>query len=129
MTHDWWEQRADDFEIYISQYVVDEISRGDEEAAQQRLEMVAGMKSLHTNDEIVNLAESFLNENSMPQKARVDALHLATAAIHGVDYLLTWNCRHLANAALWNSMTDVCRDHGLEIPAICTPQELMEGTR
>ena len=129
VTHDWWEKRANDFEIYISQYVLDEISSGDADAAAQRLDLVKGFKQLQTEEEIMVLAESLLEKHSLPQKARMDAIHLAVSAVHGIDFLLTWNCRHLANAALWDSMANVCHDHDFAMPIICTPQELIEGTK
>jgi hypothetical protein len=62
----------------------------------------------------------------MPAKARLDALHVATAAVHGMDYLLSWNCKHIANAMLRSRIESICRTAGFEPPVICTPLELVE---
>ena len=73
------------------------------------------------------LAQALLKQAALPARAAADALHIAIAVVNGMDYLLTWNCTHIANAALRNRIETVCRSKGFEVPIICTPEELLEG--
>ena len=75
----------------------------------------------------LQLADQFLRMRVVPEKAEVDAVHIAIAVVNGMDYLLTWNCTHIANAAIRGKIDHTCRDMGFEPPIICTPEELMEG--
>lgn len=125
MTWEWWEHR-ERFELYISQLVVAEARRGDPNAAAERLKVLNGIPSLHVTDEGRELAEQLLRRVPLPENAAADAAHIGVAAIHGLDYLLTWNCRHLANASLRHKIEFVCQDEGWEAPVICTPNELLE---
>ena len=121
----WWETRRQRFELFTSQLVVDESREGHPEAAQRRLNALAGIPHLSMPDPVTNLATVLLTEGALPQKATDDALHVALSAYHGVDYLLTWNCRHLDNAEMKPLMRRVCTVHGYTCPEICTPLELM----
>lgn len=103
-----------------------ETSSGDENAARQRLAEIEGLPLLTITANAVTLAEKLVRELPLPERAVTDAVHVAIAATNGMDYLLTWNCRHLANAVLRSKIEDVCRELGYEPPVICTPQELME---
>jgi predicted nucleic acid-binding protein len=126
ITQEWWQLRRQDFDLFISQLVVQEASAGDEHAAQQRLQAVADIPLLTLSEETVAFAEKLIKEGPMPQKAVEDALHIAVATLNGMDYLLTWNFKHIANATMRYKIERVCRLKGYEPPIICTPQELLE---
>ncbi|MBZ4193832.1 MAG: type II toxin-antitoxin system VapC family toxin [Candidatus Contendobacter sp.] len=124
-TKEWWDRR-NDFDLFISVFVMEEVSGGDFKAATERLKALEGIPEIEIADQVVIIAEKLLNEASLPSKARVDALHIATAAFGGMDYLLTWNCTHIANPAFRFKIEAVIRSLGYEPPIICTPQELLE---
>ena len=125
ITREWWEQR-DRFDLFVSEAVREESARGDANAAARRLAALEGVPVLAVGLEVSDLAERFLERHVIPAKAAVDAVHIAVAVINGMDYLLTWNCTHIANAAVRSKIENTCRDIGLEPPIICTPEELME---
>ena len=125
-TRDWWDNHRQKFELFVSRYVVDECSDGDPVAAQERLVFLEGIPLLEVGDDAIVLAESLLNNVPLPAKAAIDAYHISVAAVHGVQFLLTLNCKHIANPSLRTRIESVCRDMGCEPPVICSPQELME---
>ena len=125
-TRAWWDEHKSSFDVFVSEAVLQEASAGDEEAAQRRLEMLSEIPELKIGDQARELAKELLAEVPLPAKAEIDALHIAVATINGMDYLLTWNCRHIANAAIRSQIEAVCRTAGYEPPVICTPLELME---
>jgi predicted nucleic acid-binding protein len=125
ITREWWEKRAAAFRLYISQLVIDEASAGDPAAARQRLKAIQDLPLLDITPEIAELASSILAAGKIPRKAATDAAHIAIAAVHGMDFLVTWNCIHIANAAIAKALALICRQHGCECPVICTPEELM----
>ena len=116
-----------DFEVYISQFVIDESSAGDAVAARARLRAIQNLPLLDITPGVVDLASSFLASGIIPRKAATDAAHIAIAAVHGMDFLVTWNCVHIANAAIAKALAKICRDRAYECPVICTPQELFGG--
>jgi len=126
ITHDWWETCRDRYELCISQLVIQEASAGDPLASQERLEILEPMTRLDIPDEATGLANALVAAGALPSKANADALHIAVAAIHEIPYLLTWNCRHLANATMRPMIESVCASKGFSAPIICTPEELME---
>lgn len=126
ITREWWNQR-DRFEMFISQLVIRECSAGDAEAAEARLSVVRDLPLLEHTEAAQELAEALLRGVPLPPRAAADALHIATATVHGMDYLLTWNCAHIANASLRGPIEVVCRNAGYEPATICTPQELPGG--
>ncbi len=126
ITQEWWEGRRSNFEIYISQIVLQEANEGDKDAVRRRLEMLEAIPEIEVNPEAVALAQVLVSEGLIPEKAAADALHIAIATVQGMDYLLTWNLKHLANATIRNAIADACRQHGYEPPVICTPEELLE---
>ena len=89
--------------------------------------MLADIRQLEVTEAVEILAEALVHQVPLPEKAQVDALHIAIAAVHGMECLLTWNCTHIANAALRPQIEAICRSFGYEPPTICTPQELMEA--
>lgn len=127
MTQEWWHGQRDRFAVYVSQLVIEEAKAGDEQAAQKRLTLLASIPLLDITDAGRMLTQQFLEAGFLPDKAARDAAHIAIATIHGMDYLLTWNCRHIANAAIRNDIIRVCHANGYESPVICTPQELLGG--
>ena len=106
--------------------MVDEAAGGHEDAARRRLYQLDDVPLLDVTDEVAILAERLLREGPIPQKAAVDAVHIAVSAVHDMDYLLTWNCKHIANAAMRNRIEAVIRSGGYTPPLLCTPEELLE---
>ena len=125
LTREWWENRRDDFALFISQLVIQEASAGDAEAARKRLEALAPLPLLVANPAALALARSLTLKGPLPKKAGADTFHIALAATHGLDYLLTWNCKHIANAQMYAAVAARCRAAGFEPPIICTPEELL----
>ena len=125
ITREWFALRAQAYELFVSQLVVSEASGGDEEAARERAAFLHGIPRLGITNAAGELAAKLVESGAVPRKAAEDALHIAVAAIHGVDYLLTWNCKHIANATMRQAIEGVCREGGYEPPVICTPEELM----
>jgi predicted nucleic acid-binding protein len=125
VTRDWWARRGT-FELFASQFVLDEAAAGDKDAAASRLAALAETAVLEVTEDAIVLAEKLISGGGLPSQARVDALHISMAAVHGMDYLLTWNCRHIANATLRGKIEELCREAGFDPPTICTPLELPE---
>jgi predicted nucleic acid-binding protein len=123
-TRRWWGESRDQFESFISQTVLVEVGRGDPVAAAERLEAIKALPLIPITDSANELAAALIAQHALPPKARVDALHLATAATNGLQYLLTWNCRHLANAVMRAKIEQACKSMGFISPVICTPAEL-----
>jgi hypothetical protein len=127
VTHDWWYDHREQFALYVSQFVIEEASAGDPEAAKRRLAVLEDLPQLDVTEAVQHLAQELLTHVPLPVNAQVDALHIAVATIHGMDYLVTWNCTHIANATLRYRIETICRAAGYEPPIICTPQELLEA--
>jgi hypothetical protein len=125
VTQDWWAHRRPKFDLYVSQFVVTEVSAGDPEAARQRLALLDGIPLLSPNETALRLAEDLVRNGPIPKKAAADAAHIALATVHGMDFLLTWNCTHIANAEMRVAMEAACQGRGLLLPILCTPEELM----
>lgn len=126
ITREWWSGRGG-FDLYSSRLVVRECEAGDPMAAADRLAALAGIPLLEQTQDAAVLSEALLRDVPLPERASADALHIAVAAVHGIDYLLTWNCAHLANVTLRPRIEAVCRALGYEPPLICTPEELPCG--
>ena len=124
-TQDWWTARRDQFTCYVSQVVVGEVSAGDLTEAQKRLAAIGSLRALDVTIEAEALAQAIMASGVLPPNAVRDAAHVAVAAVHGVDYLLTWNCKHLANAQIMRKIETVCTKMAYQMPLICTPEELM----
>jgi len=125
VTAEWWRNRRIEFDLYVSQFILDEIGRGDAEVAKRRLDAVKGIPLLDITEDVLDLAAGFLTLRIIPKRAGTDAVHIALAAVHSIDFLLTWNCKHIANAAIIRDIEAVCRMRGFPCPVICTPEELM----
>jgi hypothetical protein len=127
ITREWWNTRRSDFQLYSSQAVLKETTQGDAKIASQRLEIFSNLSLLNLNQSVLDLAEQFLGRSNLPAKADIDAVHIAVATVHGMDYLLTWNCKHIANAQIQRKLAEISIDFGYELPILCTPYELLGG--
>jgi len=125
-TREWWEKVRYRFNLYISDFVLDESKDGNEEVARRRLEIIREIPILEADDFVESIAKELIARKAIPEQAQFDALHIAIATRHGIDYLLTWNCRHIANAQTMKKIETVVLGMGYELPLICTPDELME---
>jgi hypothetical protein len=126
-THEWWTDRRQNFECYISQIVIDEASAGDPEEAKKRMEIINAFPVLEVPEAAELLTSAILSGGAIPPRAVRDAAHIAVAAVNDMDYILTWNCKHLANAQIIRRISVVCNREGYNMPVICTPEELMGG--
>lgn len=126
LTQEWWERRRQSFELYVSAVVLAEAARGDETFAAARTAVARELTLAETSQSAIDLAGALVASAGLPPNAYEDALHIAIAATTGMDYLLTWNCKHIANAVIIPRVNRVIRSFGLEPPLIYTPQELME---
>jgi len=129
ITRQWWHYRASHFNLFTSQVVVREAAAGDSQASAARLNLLESLPLLDITQEAEDLAVHLLRRRLLPTKAADDALHLAIAAVHGTDYLLTWNCRHLANAELAEPIAETILQCGHRAPVVCTPEALMGAWR
>jgi len=125
-TFDWWQIVRPNVECYISPFVINEIMHGDVRLAQKRLEAVKDFSLLGVNEEIEKLAEHYYTAIELPEKAKADAFHLATAAWYRVEYMLSWNLKHIASARVRKILREVNAQLEVYTPIICTPEELME---
>jgi hypothetical protein len=123
LTRDWWRGRAA-YHLRVSQLVLDEAGAGDPLLRARRLRALQGISVLPLTDAGTRLARELVRQGALPEKAIVDAFHIGVAAAHEVTYLLTWNCKHLANATMRSTIEAICRSEGLSPPVICTPEEL-----
>jgi hypothetical protein len=124
-TQDWWDNRRTEFDNFVSQVVIDEASAGDPVEVRKRLAVIGNLPALDVTEEAEELTQATLDAGILPLRAVRDAAHIAVAAVHEIDYLLTWNCRHLANAQIARRIAVVCGQLGHVMPMICTPEELM----
>jgi hypothetical protein len=125
VTAQWWDQERAKYKLFTSELVVVEASAGDQEAAGSRLAMLRGMAGLPIDAEVRLLAAKLIEGGAVPLEAEPDALHIAVACVHEIDYLLTWNCRHINNVAVKPIIRSVCAMTGYTCPEICTPLELL----
>lgn len=123
----WWDEERGNYRLVTSQFVVDEAADGDADAARLRLEMLDEIPLLLHTEQVEQIAEEMIRRSLMPEKAKLDALHVASAAVGGVQYLLTQNCKHIANAHVLPRVYDLLEE--LELPRllICTPAEFLGG--
>ncbi len=127
LTHEWRTRRRSAFEPCISELVIAEVAAGDPDAAERRVQLIRELPSLSISEEAIALARDLAQSAGLPARAAVDALHISLAACHGIDYLLTWNSTHIANAEFRPKVERACRENGYEPPVLCTPDELMGG--
>ncbi|MGB2865037.1 MAG: type II toxin-antitoxin system VapC family toxin [Sedimentisphaerales bacterium] len=126
-THIWWTNHRHKYELYTSQLVVTEARRGNPEVSEKRLGYLKGIPELLITSEIRDMAAALIEQGALPKKAEADGLHIAAAAVHRIDLLLTWNCRHIDNPSTKPIVRSVCTIQGYRCPEICTPIELLEA--
>ncbi len=125
ITRQWWNIRREDFAIVASELVLEEAGRGDAELSRKRIEVLDEIPLLPVNEAVLELAEAFVAKGGLSEKSSADAIHIAMATVHKVDFLLTWNCSHIANAEIQKVLTRIARQYHYDLPFICTPNELM----
>ena len=125
ITHQWWNNQRHDYDLCISQIVLDEAAAGDIGAAKRRLPFLDGLPLLDLTEPVSDVAKAIMDSGLLPQRATRDAVHIGVASVHGIDILLTWNCRHIANAAIMRQMGTIVAGCGYELPILCTPEELL----
>jgi len=128
-SRDWWENSRNDFTVFISDAVIREAARGNAGYAKQRLELLEGLEILETTDAALGLARELVRRKAVPENAEEDAVDIAIAAVHNMDFLLTWNFRHINNLFLKLKIAEVCNDNGFQFPQIGSPQELKPGLK
>lgn len=125
-TMEWWDTHKPKYELVVSEFVIVEAGLGHPEAAERRLAANEGIMELQATEAVRALGRELISRSALPAKAEIDAYHVAIAAVNGIEYLLTWNCTHIANAITRPKIEATCRALGYEPPVICTPDELME---
>jgi len=125
ITNQWWDEVRNHYDLFISALVITEASNGNADAAQRRLQSLQGIGELIIDEEVQILAEKLVTDGGIPEVAKADALHVAVAAVHNIDYLLTWNCRHIDNASKKPIIRAICIAAGYSYPEICTPIEFL----
>ena len=127
-TREWWDTKRNEFELFISDFVFDEAAAGDEVFAQKRLALIADIPSLEVTEEVDELAARFLDKGLIPVNAELDAFHVAIAAVHTMDFLLTWNCKHINNVSIVRRIERICAENGFSCPVICSPDEFLPSS-
>lgn len=127
LTRDWWDLPREKHELFTSQIVLDEIAFGEKVMAQLRLELLQGVPLLQVTDTVKEFARQVLSSGLLPVTADRDAAHIALASAYEMDILLSWNCRHIANATIQARLRRLAESAGFTLPVICTPEELMEN--
>jgi predicted nucleic acid-binding protein len=126
-TEQWWREFAPRCDLFVSELVVREAGLGDDDARQRRLAVLEGIARLPMTVEARGLVRRLLTSHALPSQAEDDAAHVALAAAHGMDVLLTWNCRHIANVVAAPRIRDIIEKAGYRAPTITTPQDLLES--
>ena len=125
LTREWWDNRRNDFELFTSQLVLDEVTEGETAKASERLQMLAKLPLLDINEEVQALATKLVASGVLPPIAGRDAFHLAAAGVHGMSFLLTWNCKHIANPFIADKLQTCFSSAGVHLPIICTPEQFI----
>lgn len=126
ITRQWWPRALERYNIFISEVVIEEAGFGNPEAAKRRLEELKDFPHLELNDKVEKMAQVYMENLEIPEKSFRDAAHLAVASVHNIDYLVTWNCTHLANGEVIKKLMKINESFGIHTPIVCTPEELME---
>ena len=126
ITRKWWTTAAVRYRLFVSQLTIDECAAGDSDAAKERLDVVRGIDVIAPTEEAERLAELLLRRNAVPASQPRDALHIAVATVNRIQFISTWNFKHILNPHVQTQIAKACRDGGFEVPVICTPQQLLE---
>lgn len=121
----WWENHRGDYELCISQVVLEEVGQGDATMAGKRLTLLDGIPQLDLNADVERLATGLMNSGVLPSAAGRDAAHIAVTCVYEIDILLTWNCKHIANPHIMKQLRKVVERHGFDLPVVCTPDQLL----
>ncbi len=124
-TRQWWDSGCSGFDLFTSQEVIDEAGRGDAEAASKRLAMLADIPVLEVTADVERLARGLIDSGLVPASVASDAVHIATASVHGVDFLVTWNFKHIVNPLIRQRLRQEVTRFGYVLPVLCTPEELL----
>jgi len=124
LTREWWNLARQEYELFSSEIVYAEAEKGDPDAARARLDVLRETQQLAATTAAEELVPVLLRATGLPVKALADMSHIALATVHGMQFLLTWNCKHIANANVLRVIARTCRERGYELPVICTPEEL-----
>jgi len=127
ITHQWWEARLADFEVYISQFVLDEAGAGNVDMVAKRLALLGSFPLLDAMPEALELTSALVERDAIPPRKATDAAHIAVATVHHMQFSMTWNCAHLANAEVLAQVQAICAGLGYAAPLVCTPEELLGG--
>jgi predicted nucleic acid-binding protein len=127
ITHEWWNNERKNFDLCISQTVLDEAAAGDADAANRRLVFLQDLPLLDLIEAVSLVAKAIMGSGLLPERATRDAVHIAVSSVHHIDILLTWNCQHIANAAIMRELGEIVAQCGCEMPILCTPEELLGG--
>lgn len=125
ITHGWWNDRRQKYELCISEIVLEEAAAGDADAAQRRTRFLQDLPLLDLTVAVNDVAKAIMDSGLLPVRATRDAIHIAVSSVHGIDILLTWNCKHIANAEIMKDLGAVVAECGYEMPVLCTPEELL----
>ena len=125
LTRIWWDEHRADYNLVCSQTVLDECGSGDSEMAEKRIALLESLPLLDLSREVLTIAQELVDRVIIPEKAADDAIHISVAAVHRIDYLITWNCKHIANPHIQNRIRACFEEYTLDIPVICTPEEFI----
>ena len=125
LTREWWESQRHQFDLFTSQLVLDEAGEGEPAKASERLQLIAGLPLLDLNEQVEVLASKLVTSSILPPDAGRDAFHLAVAGVHRMEFLLTWNCKHIANPFIADRLQACFSDMGVHLPVICTPEQFI----
>ena len=125
LTSEWWDGRRHEFDLFTSQLVLDEAAEGEPAKADERRKLLAGLELLDLNEQVEALAAKLVGSGILPATAIRDASHLAAAGVHGMNFLLTWNCKHIANPFIADRLQSCFSSMGVQLPSICTPEQFI----
>lgn len=125
LTRNWWNGQRQQFDLFTSQLVLDEAGDGEAEKASERLQMLAGIPLLNLNEQVQAVAKKLVSGGILPSVAGRDAFHIAAAGVHRMDFLLTWNCKHIANPFIAERLLACFSEAGVHLPVICTPEQFL----
>jgi predicted nucleic acid-binding protein len=125
-TRMWWDSGCSGFDLFTSLEVIDEAAEGEEEMACRRLDLLKKAARLEITDDVGSLADRLVVSGLVPSKAASDAIHIAVASVHGMDYLVTWNFKHIANPFTRERLRTLVGDSGFRLPVMCSPDELLQ---
>ncbi|MBN1943826.1 MAG: type II toxin-antitoxin system VapC family toxin [Phycisphaerae bacterium] len=128
-TRQWWETKRSEYRIFISPFVIEESSAGDPAASRKRIQILEEMDVLPVNSSLEKLSQELQKYLEIPDKARLDAIHLAFSILYELDYLLTWNCSHLANANALRKLARMAKERNYWLPIVCTPDEMISDEK